>query len=246
MEGMTHDGGLVESRPPQLESEEILLSVAMSRLCMQSERVVKAVRESCGKPSPVVGKGGGELEIFQFDTDTEDNQEEEEEEGCDHHCDGDGGKTTNADIAMAISTDVWDRWLEVVKREIRAMQQEDERVCAWYRTPGTEDDDLAHLDNVMRKLSDVWRLRDHVLGFMDEKAVYDGETGEVSPDWLEKATFFLMCSIGAEELEEEGLRTTRMVRAKFGDGCLPALEGWLGGQRSVAWWMRESAVLVDA
>ena len=244
MESMDH--GLGESRP-QLESDDILLSVAMSRLCMQSERVVKAVRESCGKPSPVVGEGG-ELEIFQFDTDTEDNQEEE---GCDHHCDGDGGTTTNADIAMAISTDVWDRWLDVVKREIRAMQQEDERVCAWYRTPGTEDDDLAHLDNVMRKLSDVWRLRDHVLGFMDEKAAMtrnDGENGgeEVSPDWLEKATFFLMCSIGAEELEEEGLRTTRMVRAKFGDGCLPALEGWLGGQRSVAWWMRESAVLVDA
>ena len=79
---------------------------------------------------------------------------------------------------------------------------------------------------------------------MDEKAVKNGENGEVSPDWMEKATVFLMCSVGAEELEEEGLRTTRKVRAKFGDGCLPALEGWLGGQRSVAWWMRESAVLV--
>ena len=170
MEGMDHCGERRDSLAPDDMSEMILMSVAMSRLCMQSERVVKAVRESCGKPSPVVGKGG-ELEIFQFDTDTEDNQEEEGEV-CDH---GDGGTTTNADIAMAISTDVWDRWLDVVKREIRAMQQEDERVCAWYRTPGTEDDDLGHLDNVMRKLSDVWRLRDHVIGFMDEKAVMNGE-----------------------------------------------------------------------
>ena len=195
---------------PQLEPDDILMSVAMSRLCMQSDRVIRAVRREAH------------------------HHHHDPTEECDDIVSM--GEETNADIVGALSADVWQRWLDVVRKEIGAMQGEDERMCAWYRKPGTEEDDLAHLENVMRKLSDVWRLRDHVLGYMDEKSIDE----DVNSEWMEKTTVFLMCSIGAEELEEEGLHTTRMIRGKLGDGCLPALEGWLGGQRSVAWWMRES------
>lgn len=232
MEGMAHHDDHRERRDALLTSDDILMSVAMSRLCMQSERVVRAVRER----QKGVATGGGE--IFEFDTDTEDNTNDDGDKDV-----GDGGgMITNADVVTGVSPAVWQEWLAVVRREMRAMQQEDERVCAWYRKPGTEEDDLAHLENVMRKLSEVWRLRDHVMGFMDEEAVVCDADGEMSAIFVEKVTFFLMCSLGAEELEEEGLRTTRVVRAKYGDDKLPALEGWLGGQRSVAWWLRESEV----
>lgn len=236
MEGMTHDDHR-ERRDALLTSDDILMSVAMSRLCMQSYRVVRAVRERQKGVATVVGEGGGE--IFEFDTDTEDNTNDD----GDGVKEEDGGRSmvTNADVVTGVSPAVWQEWLAVVRREMRAMQQEDERVCAWYRKPGTEEDDLGHLENVMQKLSEVWRLRDHVMGFMDEEAVCDAD-GEMSAIFVEKVTFFLMCSLGAEELEEEGLRTTRVVRAKYGDAKLPALEGWLGGQRSVAWWLRESGV----
>ena len=252
MEGMAHDGARMDGGfkgDSPFEPDEILMSVAMSRLCMQSYRVVRAVRAEVCVNERLVSKAEGEAkaeakaegegEIFQFDTDTEDNKEEDNKEE-----DGgtmEGMELTNADIASAVSMHVWDEWLAVVRRELRQMQEEDERVGAAYRIPGTEEHDQAHLMHVMRKLSEVWRLRDHVLGFMDERADIEEDTG-VNSEWIEKMTFFLMCSIGADELEEEGLKTTRLVRAKHGDaGLNGALERWLGGQRSVAWWLRESA-----
>jgi hypothetical protein len=40
------------------------------------------------------------------------------------------------------------------------------------------------------------------------------------------------------------LRVTRSVRAKYGDAGLPSgLEGLLGGQRSLQWWLRETDAL---
>ena len=49
----------------------------------------------------------------------------------------------------------------------------------------------------------------------------------------------MLLAVRAEELEVEGLRMTRVVRSKYGEEGLPKLEGWLEGERSVAWWMRE-------
>ncbi len=79
MEGMAHDGVRVGG-DSRLESDEILMSVAMSRLCMQNERVVRTVRaEVCVNGERLVTKheADGEGEIFRFDTDTEDNKEED-------------------------------------------------------------------------------------------------------------------------------------------------------------------------
>ena len=58
MEGMTHDDHR-ERRDALLTSDDILMSVAMSRLCMQSYRVVQAVRERQKGVAPVVGEGAG-------------------------------------------------------------------------------------------------------------------------------------------------------------------------------------------
>jgi hypothetical protein len=74
---------------------------------------------------------------------------------------------------------------------------------------------------------------------IDNKDDRDGSgLSEYFGDYRDMAVFILLV-VRAEELELEGLRMTRVVRSKYGEEGLPKLEGWLGGERSVAWWMRE-------
>ena len=79
-----------DSNPPaaaaQLEPDDILMSVAMSRLCMQSDRVIRAVRREAHHASVAT-------------------------EECDDIVSM--GEETNADIVGALSADVWQRWLDV-------------------------------------------------------------------------------------------------------------------------------------
>jgi hypothetical protein len=128
----------------------------------------------------------------------------------------------------------WFEVLELVRAEWNRIKAGDESLCAGYRAMGQEDD-KEHLDVVMHRLSCAWRMRDHMLGRIDD--TFHMHFG----DYRDMALFILLV-VRAEELELEGLRMTRVVRSKYGDAGLPVLEGWLGGERSVAWWLRESTL----
>ena len=64
---------------------------------------------------------------------------------------------------------------------------------------------------------------------------------------LRPMALFMLAVVRAEELEAEALRVTRAVRARHGDAGLPVgLEGLIGGERSLQWWLRETReVAVD-
>ena len=134
----------------------------------------------------------------------------------------------------------WFEVLELVRAEWNRIKSGDETLCAGYRAMGQEDD-KEHLDVVMHKLSCAWRMRDHMLGRIDESDTVSNLLSVHFGDYRDMALFILLV-VRAEELELEGLRMTRVVRSKYGDAGLPVLEGWLGGERSVAWWLRESTL----
>ena len=130
--------------------------------------------------------------------------------------------------------DNWFACLELVRAVWDQLKGSNETLCAGYRAAG-EEGDKEHLDSVMHRLSSTWRLRDHMLGRIDdEESRLSGHFG----DYRDMALFILLV-VRAEELELEGLRMTRLVRSKYGEEGLPKLESWLGGERSVAWWLRE-------
>ena len=194
------------------EREEDTVEALMARLSVRSERLVRRIEEDARSDKYLEGT------VFPWD----------EDEGCE------GGD---------LAAEHWHRCLEVVRGELREMQREDPRLCAWFRSEdGKPEDDRAHLERVMRKLSSMWRLRDHLLGCMVNNKVGAGIGGE-DVAMIRDMAVYMMAVISAEELELEGLRMTRAVRERYGDEGLPALEGWLGGERSVAWWLRESAGL---
>ena len=156
---------------------------------------------------------------------------------------GGGYDTDNDELEPA---EHWHRCLNEVTREWEQVKLESPWLYAWYREPGHEEDNRKHLECVLHKLGDMWRARDYLLSQMDgggeDEVVVDSKHCDLKPMAL-----FMLAVVRAEELEEEALRVTRSVRAKYGDemGLPQALEGLLGGQRSVAWWLRETEVGVD-
>lgn len=141
----------------------------------------------------------------------------------------------------------WHRCFDVVKMEWEAVKRENPGLYPWFRRAGNEVDNRKHLEDILQKLGDTWRTRDYLLNLMDSQdAVRDSLEAEGVYD-LRPMALFMLAVVRAEELENEGIRVTRAVRAKYGDeqGLPQALEGLLGGQRSVAWWLRESEMLAD-
>ena len=135
----------------------------------------------------------------------------------------------------------WHRCLKEVRSEWEVVKQENESLRPSYRKPENEEDDVKHLEDLFFKLGDMWRARDYLLNQMDS----EHGSEECRQGILKPMALFMLAVVRSEELESEALRMTRVVRAKFGDGAgLPkSLEGLLGGQRSVAWWLRETEVV---
>lgn len=156
---------------------------------------------------------------------------------------GGGYDTDNDELEPA---EHWHRCLREVRQGWEGVKQESPWLYAWYREPGHEGDNRKHLESVLHKLGDMWRARDYLLSQMDSEGDDDDTLGHKKCD-LTPMALFMLAVVRAEELEEEGLKVTRAVRAKYGDemGLPQALEGLLGGQRSVAWWLRETEVGVD-
>jgi hypothetical protein len=141
--------------------------------------------------------------------------------------------------------DHWHGCFDVVKMEWEAVKRENPGLHPWFRRAGNEVDNRKHLEDILQKLGDTWRTRDYLLNLMDSQdGVRDSLEAEGVYD-LRPMALFMLAVVRAEELETEGIKVTRAVRAKYGDeeGLPQALEGLLGGQRSVAWWLRESEML---
>lgn len=140
--------------------------------------------------------------------------------------------------------DNWHRCMDVVRREWEIWKSECPSLYPWHRRSGTETDNRLHLEDVLVRLGDTWRARDHLLSLMDnnDSSTEADEQMISSPKCdLRPMALFMLAVVRAEELEAEGLRVTKAVRAKYGDAGLPVgLEGLLGGQRSVLWWLRET------
>ena len=211
------------SRVGEMEDDENTVEGMMARLSVRSQRVVRRVEENVRR-------------LGSFGDGLLDEEERRYLEGTVFPWDGDDEDEDSGVTCGDSAAEHWHRCVEVVREELREMQREDPRLCAWYREAGTGDDRV-HLECVMRKLGGVWRLRDHLLGCLIRAGVDGGEQA------IREMAMYMMTVISAEELELEGLRVTRAVREKHGDEALPALEGWLGGERSVAWWLRESGSL---
>lgn len=133
----------------------------------------------------------------------------------------------------------WQQCMQVVRDEWELWKSDYPWLHAWFRQDGDETDNRKHLETVMTKLGDTWRHRDHLLFLMDqEQPSLCHENCDLRPMAL-----FMLAVVRAEELEEEALKVTRAVRAAYGDAGLPSgLEGLLGGQRSLLWWLRETDV----
>lgn len=139
--------------------------------------------------------------------------------------------------------DRWHRCMDVVRQEWEQWKSESPELHAWHRRRGNETDNRKHLEDVMMRLGDTWRARDYLLSVMDCR---DDDRGGVICSQacdLRPMALFMLSIVRAEELEAEGIRVTKAVRAKYGDAGMPdGLEGLLGGERSVLWWMRETAL----
>lgn len=135
----------------------------------------------------------------------------------------------------------WHRCLDLVRGEWERWKAECPSLHPWYRREGRELDNRLHLQDVLERLGDSWRARDFLLGLLMETEERQDPFTNQQAD-LRPMALYMLALVRAEELEAEGLRVTRAVRARHGDeaGLPEALEGLLGGQRSVQWWLRES------
>lgn len=140
--------------------------------------------------------------------------------------------------------DRWHRCLDAVRSEWELWKSECPSLHPWHRKEGHEVDNRLHLEDVLVRLGDTWRARDYLLGLMDARDNNSGEEDTMINHHvcdLRPMALFMLAVVRAEELEMEGLRVTRAVRMKYGDAGLPVgLEGLLGGQRSLRWWLRET------
>lgn len=144
--------------------------------------------------------------------------------------------------------DRWHRCLDAVRSEWELWKSECPSLHPWHRKEGYEMDNRLHLEDVLMRLGDTWRARDFLLGLMDARDHDDEDTMINHRECdLRPMALFMLAVVRAEELEAEGLRVTRAVRKKYGDAGLPiGLEGLLGGQRSLRWWLRETGQDQDA
>lgn len=145
----------------------------------------------------------------------------------------------------------WHQCLTAVRAEWEVWKSERPSLYPWFRKSGHESDNRLHLESVLIRLGDVWRARDHLLGVLTADRVEGDDVSDGTPRFVTSQdcdlcpmALFMLTVVRAEELEAEGLRVTRSVRAKYGDAGLPnGLEGLLGGQRSLQWWLRETDAL---
>lgn len=165
----------------------------------------------------------------------------QQEEARTHFTGGDNYYDT--DIDELEPADRWHRCLDAVRREWEVWKSECPSLYPWHRREGSEVDNRLHLEDVLKRLGDTWRARDYLLGLMDRNEEED-DAGKMicyQACDLRPMALFMLAVVRAEELEAEGLRVTKAVRAKYGDAGLPVgLEGLLGGQRSLLWWLRET------
>ncbi len=169
-------------------------------------------------------------------------EERAETEGYDSDNDDDDDELEPADR--------WHKCLDAVRAEWELWKSECPSLYPWHRRPGNEADNRLHLEDVLVRLGDTWRARDYLLGLLmaDREDEEGGDCGSgcsrviTSQECdLRPMALFMLAVVRAEELEAEALRVTRAVRARYGDAGLPVgLEGLLGGQRSLLWWMRET------
>lgn len=141
----------------------------------------------------------------------------------------------------------WHKCLNEVRGEWERWKAECPSLHPWYRRAGRELDNRLHLEDVLVRLGDSWRARDFLLELLLETDEGQDPFTNRQAD-LRPMALFMLALVRAEELEAEGLRVTRAVRARYGDeaGLPRALEGLLGGQRSVQWWLRESESLAES
>ena len=143
--------------------------------------------------------------------------------------------------------DRWHSCMDTVRRDWHLWKEECPQLHPWHRRAGHETDNRLHLEDVLHRLGDAWRARDYLISHMIDRDEESEREIRFQDCDLRPMALFMLAVVRAEELEAEALRVTRAVRARYGDAGLPVgLEGLIGGERSLQWWLREtSEVEVD-